>query len=1046
MSHPILYDKRATDFWSLGLGILTDAISCIVTEARNGVFELEMVYPITGAHYEKIKTDRIIKVDAGHEKRSKNQCFRIKRIDKVIDGQINVYAQHVSYLSQELPISPRFNVSRRSATDALSVWRDAIAGDHPFETFSDIMTLNSTHLTIGDYQNPRQILGGIQGSILDVWGGEYAFDNYHISLLNRRGGDANTLISYGRNLTDLSQEENISNTFTSVYPYAIFRNGDKDEIVTLASPYVVDHIDVNKFPNRRVLPVDFSNEFERDIKPTPKALEALAKAFIADEANGIGKPRVSISLSFVDLTKSLNQAGLVYEQVNLCDRVPVYFEKLDINTTAQVTRIEWNVLLDQYERLEIGDIRPTLGDTIRNIEREVNEVAHHTNTALTAANGRNTVFFGHFENPSEPIANRVGDLWYRPNGEETEMWMWNGSAWAFITSTAPDQRLMSKISTAQETADRAVNDANASMNRANEVFNNIDPLVRFTDPITGNKTTVKALAQGLQSAVFSGDGESQITQLSDQINLRVKDLEENIISQINITPEDILIQGNRIHLTGDTFIDRAVITDALFKDLQAGRIETTELIAGIADVIQLNANRITTGTLNANLIQAGTITGDHIIGRAINADHLQAGIIDVDHLRAGLITGLINEHDISEQLRSLMVDFGDHIRDFSELVNAEFDGSLTDLERYLLNRIREESASIRVERDNILMSTRAASGNNLLRNSVFIEGFTHWLQGATRPSISSVVSNEVGANTAAHLITGSRLSQHVDLVPDRVYTLSFRNSVVSNGSLRTSLRIGANETLPGLTVTFESGDRVLRHLTFRAPSGDLSVSWRSDSGVHQVNRIMLTEGAPSNVIWYAENGSNADEGISSRFAVSSAFTYTLTGNFNRNNWRFYNEHGELLREETAISARPPSGATHGTIEFSNTAIRDGFVQVIQGTEPEVPSWSPHALELYTNNMRLDDDGLRVFLRDGHGTITQETVMRHNEFAGYSINGNNRERVFVMGRNSFDMSNANVTGNMNAAQIIVGERARLREPVLNIGNNKIVRLEDGIGFF
>ena len=217
MKYPILYDKGATNFSNLGLGVLVDTLSCIVTEERNGAFELDMEYPITGAFFDLLETDRIIKVDAGHAQRSKNQRFRIKRIDKAIDGRVKVYAQHVSYLTQELPIKPQFIVQGQTASVALEIWRNAIIESNPFTTFSNITGNRNTNLTIQDYNNPRQILGGVRGSILDRWGGEYVFDNYHISLLNHRGGNANTLIAYGRNLTELNQEENITNTFTSLY-------------------------------------------------------------------------------------------------------------------------------------------------------------------------------------------------------------------------------------------------------------------------------------------------------------------------------------------------------------------------------------------------------------------------------------------------------------------------------------------------------------------------------------------------------------------------------------------------------------------------------------------------------------------------------------------------------------------------------------------------------------------------------------------------------------------------------------------------------------
>ena len=144
--------------------------------------------------------------------------------------------------------------------------------------------------------------------------------------------------------------------------------------------------------------------------------------------------------------------------------------------------------------------------------------------------------------------------------------------------------------------------------------------------------------------------------------------------------------------------------------------------------------------------------------------------------------------------------------------------------------------------------------------------------------------------------------------------------------------------------------------------------------------------------------------------------------------------------------RPPAGSHYEQVYYLFSADQQGITQVIQGREPQLPSWNPHPLELYTNNMRLDDDGLRVFLRDGAGRISQETVMRHNEFAGYGINGTQRNRIFSLGHNSFDMANASVSGITNTQQVVIGETAPNRQMIMAIGNNTVTRLEGGIGFF
>ena len=431
VSYPILYDKNSIDFFNLGLGVLNDTISCFVIEELNGVFELDMVYPIEGLRANLIEVDSIIMVDTGHASFSKAQRFRIERIDKSSDGIMKIHAKHVSHMTNNLVLHPKTEINNSNASHALTQWRNAIIGNHNFTTSSNINDIKSTQLCIQTQKNARDGLGGTIGSILEVWGGEYVFDNYRIDLRNARGSTRNTLISYGRNLIDLNQEENISNTFTSIYPFAIKRESGNEKIFTLEEHnLVVDSINVDKFAHKRILPVDFSKEFEMNEIPTNNRLLELAKKYILE--NKIGIPRISISLSFVDLSKMLNYTESSCERLNLGDVVPVCFEKLNITESSKIVRVEWDVLLGQYARLEIGHAKQTLGGTIRNIERDINLVAQDTNKAMKTANGRNTAFFG----VNQPMPNRIGDIWYFENGEITEMKVWNGHGWVFVSSTS----------------------------------------------------------------------------------------------------------------------------------------------------------------------------------------------------------------------------------------------------------------------------------------------------------------------------------------------------------------------------------------------------------------------------------------------------------------------------------------------------------------------------------------------------------------------------------------------------------------------------------
>lgn len=418
---PVLYKANETDFTHLGLGVLMDTLRAEVTEERNGVFELELDYPVDGQLFNSLKNDRLIRVNASPQ--LSDQRFRIVHMEKKANQIMTVYAEHVSYLSQDLALNPTVNYSG-TAQNALNTWSSNIVDSHPFTTFSDISHSANGRWEIEDVENARRALGGVRGSLLDSYGGEYRFDNYHIQLWQDRGKDSGVLIAYGKNLVDLEQEEEITSTYTSIYPYAIAEdeNGNQGERITLPELFI-DSEHVDKYARRKILVVDFSQD---EVK-TVQALRSRAEQYI--EANNIGVPKVNIRVSFQDLAKTLDYKDLsLVEEINLCDMVDVYYEKLDIQTNAKIIKTVWNVLLDEYKELEIGEARSSLSQAVNNIvDGKVDEVDRRVNRVQIAANGKNRIFRGTDE-PTQGMT--VNDLWYKPVGEgETELYRWNGEIW-----------------------------------------------------------------------------------------------------------------------------------------------------------------------------------------------------------------------------------------------------------------------------------------------------------------------------------------------------------------------------------------------------------------------------------------------------------------------------------------------------------------------------------------------------------------------------------------------------------------------------------------
>lgn len=344
-----LYEQNEKNFTTAGLCTLPDATSCVVTEERNGAYELEMQYPINGIAYSSITARRIIFCRPNPYERE--QPFRIYKISKPINGIVTVYAQHISYDLKGIPLSP---FTAENILTALQGFTTYAVGDQPFTFTTDKTTTANFSVTVPS--SARSMLGGTDGSLLDVYGGEYVFDRYIVALKAARGEDHGVEIRYGKNLTDVTQEENISKVATGVYPY--WKSMTDDTLVmlpekTLAAPgtYTFSH----------VVPLDLSTEW--DEAPTEAQLRARAQKYMED--NAIGVPEVSLSVSFQPLADTVEYKDLApLEEVRLCDTVTVLYPELGVSATAKVIRCVYNVLLGRYDKIDIGDARTTLADTI----------------------------------------------------------------------------------------------------------------------------------------------------------------------------------------------------------------------------------------------------------------------------------------------------------------------------------------------------------------------------------------------------------------------------------------------------------------------------------------------------------------------------------------------------------------------------------------------------------------------------------------------------------------------------------------------------------
>ena len=358
---PVLYPASATDFSSFGLGVLTDTISCEVTEDRNGVFECLLKYPVSGQHYGLITKECIIKAKPNDT--AADQAFRIYRITKPLNGIVTIYGQHISYDLANVPVMP-FSTDSRSPQLILS---QLLAGDTRFTGWTDYSDVKA--FSVKQPKSVRACLGGTEGSILSQWHGEFEWDNFTVKLHSHRGQKTGVVIEYGKNLTALEQDEDSSSVYTALLPYAVYtpEGSDAETVVTL--PEVTLPIVTSEIARAKTLIMDFSDQFDGDV--TEEALRAKANSYI--KVNPLGATIPTVKVSFEPLWKQPGYSALL-ERVNLCDTVTIRHSALGVSASAMVIETVYDTLAERYKSISLGQSKSSMITTISEVQSTVDKV------------------------------------------------------------------------------------------------------------------------------------------------------------------------------------------------------------------------------------------------------------------------------------------------------------------------------------------------------------------------------------------------------------------------------------------------------------------------------------------------------------------------------------------------------------------------------------------------------------------------------------------------------------------------------------------------
>lgn len=353
---PILYEKDETAFASNGLGRLRDCISCVVTEERNGIYECDFEYPVDGVNYDRIQLGRIIGVE--HDESNDVQPFDIVGYSRPINGIVTFHCTHISYRQCALTVS---GTNINSLADAFTMLGNAVP-TNPFSYWTDETSSGFLASADGIPHSVRSVLGGMEGSILDAYGGEYEWDTWTVKLWGSRGTLKPFTIRYGVNLTDYSEEVDFSDTYTSCIPYWVGQDADGNDVIVKGSKQTVSYPSFNGVD--RCIPIDVSDKFDAESGvPTQAQVEAQGLAYM--QTNQSYLPSQSIKVDFVRLSDTPEYEQFkALQTCKLCDSINMEFPMYGMTGEFKIVKTEYDALQERYKTLELGTLSTSLAEAL----------------------------------------------------------------------------------------------------------------------------------------------------------------------------------------------------------------------------------------------------------------------------------------------------------------------------------------------------------------------------------------------------------------------------------------------------------------------------------------------------------------------------------------------------------------------------------------------------------------------------------------------------------------------------------------------------------
>ena len=295
------------------------------------------------------------------------QRFRIYEVEKTID-EVTVQARHISYdlLYNLTTYKSDESVTLQTALDG--VLNNCVNSDHGFTAYTNVA--NEQAGLVYDGKNPIDAMLDPEEGLCAKYKVNLIRDNDELFFLNDPGMNRGVKIAYGKNMTGVTYTQSDDQVSTRIMPVGENKDGTPLYLSDNPSERFVDSNNINNYPVIHVYRLDCDNcKVGQKDSNGSKVTVAVARARMRKQAEdllktGVDNPTIKMEVEFVNLgdTEEYNQFKNL-ENCFLYDYLIIQHGKQDINVTAQIQEIEWDILTDTMKKVTIG----TVGETLANM-------------------------------------------------------------------------------------------------------------------------------------------------------------------------------------------------------------------------------------------------------------------------------------------------------------------------------------------------------------------------------------------------------------------------------------------------------------------------------------------------------------------------------------------------------------------------------------------------------------------------------------------------------------------------------------------------------